>query len=145
MDRTGCPASLWLLCLLYCCAVLNSVAHEKPHWHTPLEALTGHTPDISALLQFSFWQPVYFAQDTKFPSDSPERLGHWVGIADNVGDALTYNIITDDKDHLIYSSPVRPVDSIRPTDVPNIKNHPVIRAIVMLVLLLQGRRANLFG
>eukprot|EP00523_Entomoneis_sp_CCMP467_P014844 CAMPEP_0168776970 /NCGR_PEP_ID=MMETSP0725-20121227/6313_1 /TAXON_ID=265536 /ORGANISM="Amphiprora sp., Strain CCMP467" /LENGTH=143 /DNA_ID=CAMNT_0008826669 /DNA_START=648 /DNA_END=1076 /DNA_ORIENTATION=+ len=39
MDRTGCPASLWLLCLLYCCAVLNSVAHEKPHWHTPLEAL----------------------------------------------------------------------------------------------------------
>ena len=39
----------------------------------PLECLTGSTPDISYLIQFSFWEPVYYAVDNQFPSASPEK------------------------------------------------------------------------
>ena len=45
--------------------------------------------------------------DNKFTSQSPEKKGRWVGIAENVGDALTYKIITDDTNELIYRSAIR--------------------------------------
>ena len=64
-------------------------------------------PDISPLLHFSFWDPVYNKlDDSDFPSDSTEGHGHWVGIAENVGHAMTYKILTDDTKKVIYRSNV---------------------------------------
>ena len=64
-------------------------------------------PDISPLLHFSFWDPVYYKlDDSDFPSDSTEGRGHWVGIAENVGHAMTYKILTDDTKKVIYRSNV---------------------------------------
>jgi hypothetical protein len=62
---------------------------------TPFERAFGITPDISNLLQFYFYQPVVYL-DTNDPSypKSKELYGYWVGIAENVGDALTYKILT---------------------------------------------------
>jgi hypothetical protein len=46
----------------------------------------GYTPDTLVLLQFQFWEPVLYAKyDGKFPSDSTELKGRFVGIAKNVG------------------------------------------------------------
>jgi len=61
---------------------------------TPLQALTGQTPDISHLMYFQFWEPVYFKVDKDepdyaYPSLSNERKGRWVGFGDHVGDHLT--------------------------------------------------------
>ena len=43
----------------------------------------------------SFFEPVYYDPHYDgFPSSSNEELGNWVGIADNVGDALTFKILT---------------------------------------------------
>jgi hypothetical protein len=49
------------------------------------------------LLQFQFWEPVLYAKyNGKFPSDSTEPKGRFVGIAKNVGPSMTYKILTED-------------------------------------------------
>jgi hypothetical protein len=89
MDRTGAPPSTWLLCLMYVCYLLNHTYNANID-NVPLTALTGETVDTSVLLQFSFWQKVYYRQfGTRFPSESKESVGHIVGISEHVGHTLT--------------------------------------------------------
>jgi hypothetical protein len=59
MDRTGLMPQTWLLALMYVCFVLNFTASASLNWRTPMEVLTGSTPDISPLLSFEWWEPVY--------------------------------------------------------------------------------------
>ena len=108
MDRTGSPPHTWLLALTYVCFVLNFTASASLNWRTPIEVLTGSTPDISPLLSFAWWDPVYYKlDDGSFPSDSRERRGHFVGISEHVGHAMTYMILTDDTHKVIHRSNVR--------------------------------------
>ena len=80
-----------------------------------MSVLTGQTTDISALLLFFFWEPVYFptgdslpyAHKPCFPSDTAERLGRFVGFEESVGDALTFKILTDDTQKIMYRSSIR--------------------------------------
>jgi hypothetical protein len=75
----------------------------------PLTCLQGITVDISALLRFPFWQPVYFKlSEPSFPSESKEALGHVVGISEHCGHALTYKILSSESDVIIYRSLLRP-------------------------------------
>ena len=84
------------------------MATESLDWQTPMEVLTGSTPDISPLLQFHFYEPVYYmVEDHGFPSESGEKMGRFVGIAETVGDAMTFKILTDDTKKVIYRSTVR--------------------------------------
>jgi hypothetical protein len=96
MDRTGTPSLYWLLCLLYVVFLLNHLASNTLGGLTPLELADGQKPDISALLQFCWFEPVFYAVDPSFPSTSNKRSGRWVGIAENQGNTLTYKILTDD-------------------------------------------------
>jgi hypothetical protein len=108
MDRTGSPPTTWLLALMYVCFVLNFTASAALNWRTPTEVLTGSTPDISPLLRFAWWDPVYYMMDdSSFPSDSRERRGRFVGISEHVGHAMTYMILTDDTQKIIHRSNVR--------------------------------------
>ena len=82
LDRSGAPAFCWLLALQFACFILNHTAAETLGWITPVQSLTGQTPDISPLLRFHFWEPVYYkAGESSFPSESRERAGHFVGIS----------------------------------------------------------------
>ena len=90
MNLTGAPAHCWLLCMLYVCSLLNATASPALAGLTPLQALT--VPDISHFLHFSFWEPIYYKVDEnepdhRFPSQSNEKRGHWVGL-------LTSRVIT---------------------------------------------------
>ena len=65
-------------------------------------------PDISPLLLFSFWDPVYYKlDDADFTSCSTKGRGRWLGIAENVGHAMIYKILTDDTKKVIYRSNVQ--------------------------------------
>ena len=115
LDRTGAPASTWLLALLYITYLLNHMASETLNWQTPLYTLTGTTTDISAILYFQFWEPVYYATADSmkyegkpgFPSNTAEAKGHFVGFGESVGDILTNKILTDDTNKIIFRSYVR--------------------------------------
>jgi hypothetical protein len=111
MDRTGSPLQTWLLALMYVCFVLNFTASAFLIWRTPMEILTGSTPDISPLisplLSFRWWEPVYFKlDDASFPSDSREPRGRFVGISEHVGHAMAYMILTNDTQKIIHQSNV---------------------------------------
>ena len=112
MNTSGCPACCWLLCLQYICVVLNHLASPTLQGICPVQAFEGTTPDISFLLHFSFYEPVYYRIDSSepglnFPSSSNEKKGYWVGFADNQGDSLTWRILTEDTQKLIIRSGVR--------------------------------------
>ena len=112
MNTSSCPACCWLLCLQYTCVVLNHLASPTLQGICPVQALEGTTPDISFLLHFSFYEPVYYRIDSSepdlnFPSSSNEKKGYWVGFADNQGDSLTWRILTEDTQKIIIRSGVR--------------------------------------
>ena len=117
MDRTGAPAYLWFFCMLYVVMLLNFTALESLGWITPYQACFGTTPDISALLQFTFYQPIYFSDEDSFPN-SNERKGYWIGVAENKGDTLTYWVLTENKQVLARSL-------VCPADTPE-KNQRVL-------------------
>jgi hypothetical protein len=132
LDRTGAPAHTWLLALQYVCFLLNHMYNTTLN-SVSLTCLQGKTVDISALLRFHFWQPVYFKlSEPSFPSESKEALGHVVGKSD----ALTYKILSSESEIIIYRSLLRPAtpddDNVRAcmsggeTHIPNgpLKDRP---------------------
>ena len=95
IDCTGSPPSLWLLALQYVCYILNHTSCPSLDFNIPIAILTGSTPDISIIMQFSWYEKVYFkANESTFPSESTEEAGHFVGFAETVGNALTYKVLT---------------------------------------------------
>ena len=87
--------------------ILNRAATPSLDWKTPLQIITRDTPDISAIMQYQFWEPVYYQaseSDISFPSNSPEKLGQFVGFAESVGHALTFKVLTDDTQKVISRS-----------------------------------------
>eukprot|EP00957_Ditylum_brightwellii_P197487 15046876-Ditylum_brightwellii.AAC.1 len=96
LDWTRAPGYTWFFCMLYTVMLLNFTALESIRWITPHQACFGTTPDISALLQYQFFQPVYYSDKEAFPTSS-EHLGHWFGVAKNKGDTLTYWVLADNK------------------------------------------------
>ena len=115
MNRSGAPANCWLLCLIYVCYLLNHIACTALDGKIPLFALTGITPDISIILLFTFYQPVFYATyDQNFPSESEVRAGYWVGFGEHCGDAMTHKILDHDTQKNIYRSAVRPKKSSTP-------------------------------
>lgn len=66
---------------------------------TPAGYANNTVTDISPLLLFSFWQPVYYLthpSDRSFSGDFEEKRGRWVGISENIGGYMTSIIITKD-------------------------------------------------
>ena len=76
---------------------MNHAAQERLGWRTPPEWLLQHTPDITVLLIFIFWEPVCYAvNEASFPETPNKALGRFVGMADTVGAAVTFKILTKD-------------------------------------------------
>ena len=117
LDRTGAPPFTWLLAMTYVCFILNHTYNETLK-NIPINAATGSTCDISPLLRFHFWQPIYFnAEDKGFPSTTTETLGRFVGISENVGHAMTFKIFNPATNKVIDRS------NVRAADEPNLINH----------------------
>lgn len=69
----------------------------KDDWRTPLERITGDTPDISEYIDFGFFDLVYYWDNPK--AVEKEQIGWWVGVAHDVGSLLCYWIL-DEKGHV---------------------------------------------
>ena len=97
------------------CYLLNHIASTVLDGKIPLFALTGITPDISIILLFTFYPPVFYpTYDQNFPSESEERAGYWVGFGEHCRDAMTHKILDNDTQKIIYRSAVRPKKSSTP-------------------------------
>jgi hypothetical protein len=82
--------------------------------------------DISPLLYFYFWQPVYFLVDESeqhFPGKSKELRGRWVGISEHIRNKMTYKIITDGTGEEVCHSTIR--SALDPTMMKNLQEDPI--------------------
>ena len=69
----------------------------------------GVNPDISIILPYTFYQPIFYAtHDQHFPADSEVRAGFWVGFAEHCGDSLTHMVLDAEVFKMIYRSALRP-------------------------------------
>jgi hypothetical protein len=100
------------------CFVLNN-AFSAVIQSTPLCQAYGTDNDISPMLYFLFYEPVYYLVDeTTFPSESKELHGQWVGVRENVGHFMTYKILTDNTHRIIHRSNIRSAArNDKPTEV----------------------------
>ena len=62
LDWSGANPQEWFLVLSYVIYIRNRTAVKSLGWITPLEKLTGQTPDISIMLLMPYRQPVFFKE-----------------------------------------------------------------------------------
>jgi len=59
------------------------------HGRTPLEIITGNTPDVSEFLEFSWYDLVWYFEPSTFP-DETRNMAKWIGVAHRVDQAMCY-------------------------------------------------------
>jgi len=104
LEKTGASKRLRDYCTLYHSELRNFTAHPhfKLHGHTPY--VTGHTPDISEYLDYSWYETVwYHDQDAPFP-ETWRKLAKWLGVAHCVGQALCYYILPESGRPIVRST-----------------------------------------
>src|SRR5688572_2420094 len=75
---------------------------------TPIQYQKGVTPDISAFLQFTFWQPILYLDHESHWPEFKEKSARWVGMAHSIGDALIFWVLDDQSKQLLARSVVQP-------------------------------------
>ena len=109
LDRTGAPDSVWYIGAQYIADVYNICSDQGlPDKMTPLQYQQGVTPDISAYLQFTFWQLILYLDHKSVWPASKERSARWLGVAHGIGDALTFWILDDQSKQDLARSVVCP-------------------------------------
>ena len=109
----------------YLADIHNITSDETLHYKTPHFVRKGAIPDISAFLQFTFYEPVYyFDPEEKFPH-TKENRGHWIGVAHHVGDHLCFEILTE-KHTVVERSVVRSAHTHINKAIPH-KMDPIVK------------------
>ena len=94
MRRTNTPIVLWDYCIEYNSELRSITATKNIELggRTPFEKVMGYTPDISELVEFEWYQWVWFFASTKLDR---VQLGRWLGPAHNAGQGLAYYILNN--------------------------------------------------
>ena len=119
MNRTGAPPGAWPWAQKYIADVNNHCSTPFHGWKTPISVRHGYTPDISAFLQYHFWEKIYFKIDEQAPN-SKEAPGYWMGVSNTIGDAMTYDIWSDKTRKVLQRSAIRSADPNR-GGIPNLR------------------------
>jgi hypothetical protein len=111
LDRIGAPDNLWFLAQDYLSHVHKSKCKSSTQLENTRTGIKGGrkgTPDISHILMFYWFESVvYLDPVSKFHwSETTERPGYFLGIADNVGVALEFKILKNDLITVLHRSVV---------------------------------------
>lgn len=90
--RTNCPRRLWSYGIPHVAKIMSMTASYSGNLdgRTPLEAITGETPDISEYLDFGFYDRVWFKQDAGI---GEVRLGRFLGVSHRTGSLMSYWVL----------------------------------------------------
>lgn len=94
MHRRKVPPRLWDYGLKWASEIGNLTVSSSRYANgrTPLEVITGDTPDISEYLDFGFYDFVVYRANAGL---GPNSLGRWLGVSHRVGKLLSYWILTE--------------------------------------------------
>ena len=90
-------SKLWNHLVDYVVSLNNRIIHKtfRLYGRTPHEATLGQTPDISHLVDFTFYDHVWYLRPgTKFPG-SKRYLGRWLGPARQVSSDLSMKVLME--------------------------------------------------
>ena len=92
MYKMNCPARLWDYGLQYAAEIMNVTASNSGslNGRTPMELITGETPDISEYLDFGFYDRVWFREHAGL---GPTKLGRFLGVSGTVGSLMSYWVL----------------------------------------------------
>lgn len=106
MNLHKCPDAFWDFAMEYIIKLRQMLVRTAANDRSPIETITGDTPDTSEFIDFDFYQWIKYREQTD--KDDPIKLGRWLGIAHDVGSALTYWILKSNG-QIIARSTVRPL------------------------------------
>jgi len=110
MRKSNTPIRLWDDAVKYSTALMSLMAQPKRHANegrVPETLLRGDTHDISAYVEFAWYQTVW-TWHPKALSPDHKVLARWLGPSSDIGMALTYRLITE-KASFVDRSTVQPV------------------------------------
>ena len=107
MHRSKCPEAFWCYGMEYIKEIRKVTAKPTLDWRTPIEVLTGETPDCSEKLEFDLYGWVKY-KDPKALLGDDVALGRWLGVAHDVGQAMTYWVLKANG-YVVARSSVRPL------------------------------------
>ena len=86
------PDRLWDFLISYVCEIMNVTVTSSKYGRgrTPLEIISGNTPEISEYLDFSFYDYVVYKPNAGV--GAPE-IGRWLGVAHRVGPDMSYWVL----------------------------------------------------
>jgi hypothetical protein len=110
MHSQNVPQPLWDFCCKWSCDVRAKTAHAsfELDGRTPYEVVMGDTPDISSLMDYDFYEPVWYYDETSQFPEPKRKMARWLGEAHNVGQAMNYFILPQSGIPIVRSS-VQPV------------------------------------
>ena len=93
MTKKDVPERIWDFGLVWVCETGNLSVSSSRHCggRTPIESITGETPDISEYLDFGFYDWVIYRSNAGLGEPS---LGRWIGVSHKVGQLMSYWILT---------------------------------------------------
>jgi hypothetical protein len=89
---TKCPRRIWNYGIPYVCSIMRMTASYagRLEGQTPLEAITGETPNISEYLDFGFYDLVWFMTNDGI---GETELGRFLDISHSVGLLMGYYVL----------------------------------------------------
>jgi hypothetical protein len=123
MRKKNVPKRLWDYGIIWICETGNITVSSSRYANgrTPLEIMTGETPDITEYLDFGFYDFVEYRTNAGLGENS---LGRWLGVSHKVGQLMSYWILTY-SGHIISATTVQKVPhavTIRPDMIEQMRN-----------------------
>jgi hypothetical protein len=98
MAVTGVPKRYRHDLTKHLCDLSNHTAHSSINWRTPMETVSGDTPDIS-VFRFRFWEQVWYRDTVNVTHKQQNWVkGRMLGIAWTTGDCMCYCVVPDGSD-----------------------------------------------
>ena len=94
MMKKGVPKRLWDFGLVWISETGNLTVSSSRYANgrTPLEIVTGETPDISEYTDFGFYDRVWFRTNGGI---AEPKIGRWLGVSHKVGPLMSYWILPE--------------------------------------------------
>jgi hypothetical protein len=110
MTKRKVPKRLWDYGIVWVCEIMSLTSNSSFNLdgRTPIEQITGETPDISEYLDFSFYDWVWY-RDNAGVGDN--MFGRWLGVSHRIGNLMSFWILTE-TGHVISRTTVQRVTNL---------------------------------
>jgi hypothetical protein len=111
MVKQNVPKRLWDFGIVRACEIMSLTSNISFNLEgrTPMEQITGETPDISEYLDFGFYDWVWYKDNAGLGEN---KIGRWHGVSHQVGNLMSYWILTI-TGHMISQTTVQHVTNLK--------------------------------